>query len=210
MIPTSKKVSGDKNAIYRPIVITSPFLQTMEELLLFSIQKSIRCYQFTIKCKIITLDDAIVLQHDRVFRLEKGKQCVQCALIDYTSAFYSTPRPLLHNEFARVNTDNWLCSYLSEREQYAMLSGNCSTSLLTYEGVAHKSVLVLFLHDLTSTEISFAKYADDLNVYTPITASLHFPEMNDLLSLTEQYSVINDFKHSSSTFQIVNFSLRHE
>ncbi|KAH9583718.1 hypothetical protein MS3_00008037 [Schistosoma haematobium] len=164
IIPVPKKVSGDKNVKFRPIAITSPFLKTMEKLLILTIQPAIKehidPYQFVYRCKRITLDDVAILHHNIVFNLEKDKKYVRCAFLDYTSAFDFIPRQRLINKLISINTDswitNWLCSYLSGREQYTVFRGMCSESLLSHEGVPQGAVLSpflfsFFLHDLSSS-----------------------------------------------------------
>ena len=223
IIPIPKKVSGDKNVKLRPIAITSPFLKIMEKLLILPLQPAIKehCdpYQFAYKCKRSTLDAVAVLHHNIVFGLEKGKKYVRCAFLDFTSAFDSIPRHLLLNKLISVDTDswitNWLCSYLSGREQYTVFEGKCSTSLLSTVGVPQGAVLSpllfsFFLHDLpSSTENTFVKYADDLTVCMPISTSLHPIEMNEFLSRIERWSVGNGLLLNPSKCQAVNFSLRH-
>ncbi|CAH8542477.1 unnamed protein product [Schistosoma mattheei] len=77
IIPVPKKASGDKNVKFRPIAITSPFLKTMEKLLILPLQPAIKehidPYQFAYRCKRSTLDAVAVLHHNIVFNLEKGK-----------------------------------------------------------------------------------------------------------------------------------------
>ncbi|VDO54239.1 unnamed protein product [Schistosoma margrebowiei] len=68
-----------------------------------------------------------------------------------------------------------------------------------------------FLHDLpSSTENTFVKYADDLNVCMPISSSLHPMEMNEFLSRIDCWSVSNVLILNPSKCQDVNFSMRHE
>ncbi|CAH8654682.1 unnamed protein product [Schistosoma curassoni] len=96
IIPVPKKASGDKNVKFRPIAITSPFLKTMEKLLILPLQPAIKehidPYQFAYRHKRSTLDAVTVLHHNIVFNLEKGQQYVRCAFLDYASAFDSIPR----------------------------------------------------------------------------------------------------------------------
>ncbi|VDP83026.1 unnamed protein product [Schistosoma mattheei] len=42
IIPVPKKESGDKNVKFRPIAVTSPFLKTMEKLLILPLQPALR------------------------------------------------------------------------------------------------------------------------------------------------------------------------
>ncbi|VDO76582.1 unnamed protein product [Schistosoma margrebowiei] len=210
IIPVHKKASGDKNVKFRPIAITSPFLKTMEKLLILPLQLAIKehtdPYQFAYRRKRSTLDAVAVLHHNIVFNLEK--------------AFDSIPRQRLLNKLISVNTDswitNWLCSYLSGREQYTVFGGKCSESLLSQEGVPQGAVLSpllfsFFLHDLpSSTENTFVKYADDLTVCMPISSSLHPVEMNEFLSHIDCWSVGNGLILNPSKCQAVNFSMRHE
>ncbi|CAH8551839.1 unnamed protein product [Schistosoma intercalatum] len=75
IIPVPKKVSGDTNVKFRPIAITSPFLKTMEKLLILTIQPAIKehidPYQFAYRCKRSTLDAVAVLHYNIVFNLGK-------------------------------------------------------------------------------------------------------------------------------------------
>ncbi|CAH8500208.1 unnamed protein product [Schistosoma mattheei] len=224
IIPVTKKAFGDKNVKCRPIAITSPFLKTMEKLLILPLQPAIKEHtdpcQFAYRRKRSTLDAVAVLHHNIVFNLEKGKKYVRCAFLDYTSAFDSIPRQRLLNKLISVNTDswitNWLCSYLSGREQYIVFGGKSSDSLLSQEGVPQGAVLSplllsFFLHDLpSSTENTFVKYADDLTVCMPISSSLNPIEMNEFLSRIDCWSVGNGLILNPSKCQAVNFSMRHE
>ncbi|CAH8590013.1 unnamed protein product [Schistosoma haematobium] len=218
IIPVPKKASGDKNVKFRPIAITSPFLKPMEKLLILPLQPAIENhidpYQFAYRRKRSTLDAVAVLHYNIVFNLEKGQKHVRCAFLDYTSAFDSIPIQRL------INTDNWitnwLCFYLSGREQYTVFGGKCSESLLFHEGVPQGAVLPpllfsFFLHDLpSSTENTFVKYADDLTVCMPISSSLHSIEINEFLSRIDWWSVGNGLILNPSKCQAVNFSMRHE
>ncbi|VDP06687.1 unnamed protein product [Schistosoma margrebowiei] len=127
ILPVPKKASGDKNVKFRPITITSPFLKTMEKLLILPIQPAIKDhiepYQFAYRHKKSTLNAVNVLHHYIVFNLEKGKKYVRCAFLDYTSAFDSIPRQRLLNKLISVNTDSWITNWL------------CSISL--WKGTVH-------------------------------------------------------------------------
>ncbi|CAH8594088.1 unnamed protein product [Schistosoma intercalatum] len=224
IIPVPNKAFGDKNVKFRPIAITSPFLKTMEKLLILPLQPAIKehtdPYQFAYRRKRSALDAVAVLHHNIVFNLEKGSKYVRCAFLDYTSAFDSIPRQRLLNKLISVNTDswitNWLCSYLSGREQYTVFGGKSSESLLSHKGVPQGAVLSpllfsFFLHDLpSSTENTFVKYADDLTVCMPISSSLHPIEMNEFLSRIDCWSVGNGLILNPSKCQAVNFSMRHK
>ncbi|VDP24128.1 unnamed protein product [Schistosoma margrebowiei] len=223
IIPVPKKVSGDNNVKFRPIAIISPFLKTMEKLLILRLQPAIKehidPYQFVYRCKRNTLDAVAVLHHSIVFNLEKGKKYVRCAFLDYNSAFDSIPRQRLLNKLISVNTDSWitncLCSYLSGREQYTVFGGKFSESLLSHENVPQGAVLSLpffsfFLNDQpSSTKNTFVKYADDLTVCMPISSSLCPIEMSEFLSHIDYSSIGNGLILNPSKYQAVNFSMRH-
>lgn len=50
-------------------------------------------------------------------------------------------RRRLPNKLVSVNTDSWLCSYLHQREYYAVLEGERSKSLLSQAGAPQGAVL---------------------------------------------------------------------
>ncbi|VDP34136.1 unnamed protein product [Schistosoma curassoni] len=147
---------------------------------------------FAYRCKRSTLDAADALHYNIVFNLEKGNNYVRCAILDYTLAFDSIPRQRYTTNLISVNNDrwitNWPCSYHYGKEEYTVLRGKCSESLLSHEGVPQGAILtpLLFsfhLHDLpSSTGNTSVKYADDLTVCMPISSSLHLKEMNEFLS----------------------------
>lgn len=84
----TRKVSGYTNVKFRPITIISPFLKSVETLLLLSLQlalvKPIGLCQFSYKCKRSTLDTVVVLSHNIMFSLERGNKYVRCSFLDYT------------------------------------------------------------------------------------------------------------------------------
>ncbi|CAH8514879.1 unnamed protein product [Schistosoma curassoni] len=185
-----------------------------------AIKEHIDPYQFSYRCKRSTLNPVAVLHHNMVFNLKKSKKYVRCAFLDYNSAFNSILRQCLFNKLVSIDTNswitNWLCSYLSGREQYTVLGGNCSNSLLSYESVPEGTVLSplifsFFLHDLPfSTENTFVKYADDLTVCMPVSTFLYPIVMNAFLSRIDCWSVGNDLTLNPFKYQAVNFSMRHE
>ncbi|CAH8447583.1 unnamed protein product [Heterobilharzia americana] len=158
IVPVPKPSSGS-DVTFRPIAITSPFLKTMEKLLLLVIEPSLMAFrdpkQFAYKHRRSTLDAATVLHHNIVSSLDKGVKYVRCAFLDYSSAFDSVPRPLLLNKLAIAHTDpwvtKWLHSYFSERKQYTIHKGMRSTSLLTEAGVPQGAVLSPFLFSFFCT-----------------------------------------------------------
>lgn len=87
--------------------IPSPFLKTMEKLLLLllwsALKEHIDPYQFADKCKRSTLDTVVILNHNIVLSLEKSKKYVQLVFLDHNSAFDSIPRQLLLDIFISVN-----------------------------------------------------------------------------------------------------------
>nr|CAH8863804.1 unnamed protein product [Trichobilharzia regenti] len=221
VVPIPKSSTG-ACVKFRPIAITSPFLKTMEKLLLLSLVPSLKSFndpkQFAYKHSRSTLDAAAVLYHNIASSLDKGAKFVRCAFLDYTSAFDSVPRDILLNKLAASQTEcwavNWLHSYFSDRKQYTVYKGKSSTSLPTEAGVPQGAVLSpflfsFFLHDLPhSDEINFVKYADDLTVSMAVNSQLDCTKINSFLSEVSKWSESNGLKLNPSKCQTVDFSLR--
>nr|CAH8866336.1 unnamed protein product [Trichobilharzia regenti] len=223
VVPVQKSSSG-AGIKFRPVAITSPFLKTMEKLLLNILKPSLKAFsdpkQFAYKCGRSTLDAAIVLHHNIVSCLDKGAKFVRTAFLDYTAAFDSVPRTLLLGKMNSAQTESWatrwLSSYFKDRKQHTVLAGKRSTSQLTESGVPQGAVLSpflfsFFLHDLpNSPEVNFIKYADDLTVSVPVVATSDCSYMNGFLAEVKDWSRSNGLKLNPTKCNTVDFSLRSE
>ena len=111
--------------------------------------------------------------------LDQRKE-VTAVFFDFRKAFDSVPHKPLLVKLKSIGLSEylveWICSYLSNREQHVVLNGQESTSSPVISGVPQGSVLgpLLFLlyinHLANGSENCFASlYADDLLLYKIIT-----------------------------------------
>lgn len=107
---------------------------------------------------------------------------------DYTCVLDSTLKLLLLNTFSSVNTDsritNWVCSYLSEIEQYTVLGGNCFAFSRT-QGVPKKLFFSQFLCIIWHLQKTLLLGIQMISLYTHRFLPLHIPLqwMSSCLSL---------------------------
>ena len=97
-------------------------------------------------------------------------------------AFDSVPHRKLMERLSEVGFHplilSWLCSYLSNRQQFVRVNGESSQPIVVHSGVPQGSVLgpllfLLYINDVTkqppSKDSRLSLYADDMSLYKPIT-----------------------------------------
>ena len=92
---------------------------------------------------------------------------------------------------------SWLCSYLSNRQQFVRVNGENSQSIAVCSGVPQGSVLgpllfLLYINDITKLNFSsnsrLSLYADDILLYKPISCKTSYEELQQDIERLSRWS----------------------
>ena len=113
-----------------------------------------------------------------------------CLCLYYKKAFDSVPHRMLMECLSQSgihpHIQSWLCSYLSNRQQFVRVNGENSQSIAVRSGVPQGSVLgpllfLLYINDITKLNFSsnsrLSLYADDILLYKPISCKTSYEEL---------------------------------
>ena len=143
-----------------------------------------------------------------------------CAVFfDYRKAFDSVPHSPLVKKLMDLNIDpfiiTWITSYLCNRKQSVVVSGETSNSVQVVSGVPQGSVLgpLLFCiyidsvtHCVQSLYARNVLYADDLLLYKKITCAEDLVDMQQDVLAIEQWSGTNHLTLNSSKCKVMVIS----
>jgi len=182
--------SGDRLKVsnYRPISILSPFAKLLEKLyntrLISFVNKNniLVDNQYGFR-KNLSTELALLDLTNQISKALDEQQIMIGIFLDLSKAFDTVNHSILIKKLEfygiRGAALNWIITYLSNRYQYVVVDGCCSSSLAVTCGVPQGSILgpllfILYINDLCSaTDVSLLMFADDTNMfatgYCPIT-----------------------------------------
>ena len=93
------------------------------------------------------------------FKLLDRRQDVICVFFDYRKAFYSVPHRILMERLSQFGFDplslSWICSYLSNRQQFVRVNGENSQSTVVHSGVYTARLSVRSTAVFTTRSLNF-------------------------------------------------------
>ncbi|BHF80866.1 hypothetical protein SprV_0702399400 [Sparganum proliferum] len=219
--PIPKKPANFGPKSFRPIASSSAMLKLAERVALDIIKPFSSSFsdplQFAYKAKRSTLDAVALVIHSALKALDKGCREYACALLDYSSAFNTVPRPLLLTKTSACGSPGWVVSWLSDYftslTQFVQSGKRKSSTLPNDCGVLQGSILsprLFFLHtdDLRSpNDCLLVKYADDVVVGHSLKSQTHLRSLKDGLNHVLAWSeenglLINNQKSVQCIFRL--------
>ena len=171
------------------VVATRLFDHIATNGLLESLQSSYKKYHST--------ETALTFIHDDILRAVNEKQCVILLLLDLSVTFDTIDHAMLLSRQQRYigprdTALNWFQSYLSQRQQSALINGVKSETVPFSCGVPQGPLPgPIFFHNLPLASwwhgLKFHMYADDCQLYTAFSMST-----NDTVSSMQM--AINDIR----------------
>ena len=206
IVPIPK--SGHKNdpSNYRPISLLSIVSKLLEKIVYSRLWEDLVHGSSISECqwgfqKHKSTTTALLSTTHEWFQLMDRKLDVMCVFFDYKKAFDSVPHRRLMERLLHIGVQplilSWLCSYLSNRQQYVRVNGENSRSTVVRSGVPQGSVLgpllfLLYINDITNLHLfknaKLTLYADDMLLYKPITCSTSYDEIQQDVNQLSQWS----------------------
>jgi hypothetical protein len=181
LIPIYKSGSKDEAGNYRPISLTA-FSKIFKRIMytrindFFKNQKLIYELQFGFREKHSTEMSIITLIDRIISTLEKGHYTIGIFL-DFSKAFDTVNHDILLSKLNKYGirgvANDWIRSYLSNRQQYALINNHKSNHVPINCGVPQGSILgpllfLIYINNLPnfSSKLTSILFADDSNLFS--------------------------------------------
>lgn len=166
---------------YRPISVLSVFSKILEKLMFTRMSVFIEKHAILSSCQFgfrehHSTSMALIKLFDKITH-ELDNKCYSVGIfLDLSKAFDTIDHNILIDKLRcygfRGIVNDWLASYISDREQYVYINGHSSTTLPIRTGVPQGSILgpllfILYINDIVnvSRDVDLLLFADDTNVF---------------------------------------------
>lgn len=185
LVPVPKIPHPKEPNNYRPVVLTSHLMKTLERLVLYHLRplvsSSLDPLQFAYRHNIGVDDTIIFLLHSSLSHLEKTGSTVRIMFFDFSSAFNTIQPRILGDKLERVGVTDiltkWITDYLTDRPQYVRTQDCVSDMLLCSTGAPQGTVLAPFL---------FTFYTADFRHNTPTCHLQKFSDDSAIVGLIRE------------------------
>ena len=219
--PIHKKSDRQRKENYRPISLLSCVRKIMEKVIFNEMYKYCESHGFLtwrnagFKKHESTVNQLLYMTHQIYTSLGNGDD-VLLIFLDISKAFDRVYHEGLLHKLQMIGIDGyllqWLNSYLSDRQQRVVISGQHSEWQKTNAGVPQGSILgpllfLIFISDITfGLKCESFLYADDTTLFKPLT---HDTDINDINSDLNQVSIWADqwrvsFNAAKTKYMIVS------
>ena len=204
---------------FRPIACTSVLLKLLEKFTfskLCTFLPNLDSSQFAYRPKYSTADAVASLVHFIASSLDKKNKFVRLCFLDFSNAFNTSDRntlcSLLQLKGVPSSILSWLSDYFSDRKQFVVHGGKCSSLLPNNSGVLQGAILSPFLFSFYISDmphpdcLALFKYADDISLVCACSSCSDFDFQRGLDLIvdwtTERALSIN----SSKSFDVFSLS----
>ena len=206
VVPVPKSTAKNDPSNYRPISLLSVVSKLLEKIVYSLVwehlldHSPISDQQWGFQ-KLKSTTAALLSSTNEWFKSLDRKEDVVCVFFDYKKAFDSVPHRMLMECLSQSGIHphilSWLCSYLSNRQQFVRVNGENSQSIAVRSGVPQGSVLgpllfLLYINDITKLNFSsnsrLSLYADDILLYKPISCKTSYEELQQDIERLSRWS----------------------
>ena len=198
IVPVPKKGPSSLCSSYRPISLTSVCSKLMEHVIYSNIVKFLVSNNFFHSSQHgfrsgFSCDTQLALfYHDISSSLDLNIP-VDALFLDFEKAFDKVPHQRLLLKLSRLNINanvfNWICSFLTNRQQFVYANSVSSSRSSVISGVPQGTVLgpllfLIYINELPSNiSSSIRLFADDCVVFRPIANSADINTLQNDLNL---------------------------
>ena len=183
VVPIFKKGDRTKPSNYRPVSLTAIACKILEHVIVSNMMDHLdkhnilTDYQHGFRQKRSCESQLFITVHDLASALNTSSQ-IDLAVLDFSKAFDKVPHQRLTRKLEyygiRGNVNNWIGSFLNNRQQQVVVDGETSSQAPVTSGVPQGSVLgpalfLVYINDITDNINSKIRlFADDCLIYREV------------------------------------------
>lgn len=202
IIPVPKKGPASSPNNYRPISITSVCSKLMEHVIYSHVIKFLNSVKFFHPSqhgfqKGLSCDTQLALFINDLSSSIDVNIPVDAIFLDFEKAFDKVSHQRLFLKLSRLNLNNlvfnWICEFLTNRQQFVYANNHCSSLSTVSSGVPQGTVLgpllfLIYINDLPNNISSNIRlFADDCVIYRPIRSTNDSATLQSDLSLVQSW-----------------------